>query len=343
MPGVSTPPSPNASRSRCRRAWRAAAVLSTLVATAGRAGAEPSSLAPEVGYNYGEIETPRIAAMAGALRAWGSSLEGLFVNPANMSLTRVYHLGAFAQIWPEASRQSYGGGAVDSIVSSTRLAGGLGGTWNRQDPDGVDRTATDLRFALGLPVGERLHFGLGGRYLLLSQDGSPERAAGIGLDPSAASGGLRDSRIVKSVTFDAGATLKASDSFAIGLVGQNLSDPGHAFQPTTFGGGLGFGTPDFTLEADLVADFTTWGSTTARAMAGAEYLAGNQFPLRLGYRYDDGALSHAVSGGIGYLDREFSVDLAIRRVVSGDVATAVVFGFKYHLESAGVGSSSAEF
>ncbi len=340
MTGACSPRSPIATRAR----WHVLLSVLACAASAPRvASAEPSSLPPEVGYNYGEIETPRLTAMAGALRAWGSSTEGLFVNPANMSLTRVYHIGAFAQIWPEAARQSYGGAAVDSIVSSTRLAGGLGGTWNRQDPDGVDRTATDLRFALGLPVGERLHFGLGGRYLLLSQDGSPEDAGGIGLDPSAASGGLRDARIVKSVTFDAGATLKASDSFAIGLVGQNLSDPGHGFQPTTFGGGVGFGTLDFTIEGDVVADFTTWGSTTARAMAGAEYLAGGQFPLRLGYRFDDGAASHAVSGGIGYLDREFSVDLALRRVVSGDVATAVVFGFKYHLESAGVGTSSAEF
>ncbi len=92
------------------------------------ARAEESDLPPEVGWNYGEIETPRTAAMAGALRAYSNAIDALFINPANMAATRVYHLGVLAQIWPEASRQSYGGGAVDSIVSSTRLAGGIGGT-----------------------------------------------------------------------------------------------------------------------------------------------------------------------------------------------------------------------
>jgi hypothetical protein len=34
------------------------------------AAADRSDLPPEVGYNYGEIETPRIAAMGGAQRAF---------------------------------------------------------------------------------------------------------------------------------------------------------------------------------------------------------------------------------------------------------------------------------
>ena len=320
-----------------RGAAFAAAVVALTVGTVDAAHADPSELPPEVGWNYGEIETPRVAAMGGALRAWGNSVGALFMNPAGMSLSRVYHLGALAQIWPEANRQSYGGAAVDSIVSSTRLAGGFGGTWTKQDPDGIDRTATDLRFALGLPIGERLHIGMGGRYMLLSQDGDGP------FGPSVVSGGLRDSRIVKGFSFDAGAILRASDHFAIGLVGNNLSDPGHGFQPTSFGGGVGFGDDNLTLEADLVADFTTWDATKTRAMGGFEYLAADKYPLRLGYRYDDGAESHAISGGVGYIDREFSVEVALRRVVSGDAATAVVIGFKYHLESAGIGASASGY
>src|SRR5262245_25835860 len=85
------------------------------------AHAEPSELPPEVGYNYGQTETARIAGMAGALRASSNSTEALYINPANMVASRVYHVGALAQIWPEASRQSYGLGIVDSIVSAARV------------------------------------------------------------------------------------------------------------------------------------------------------------------------------------------------------------------------------
>src|SRR5687767_7964128 len=225
------------------------------------AAADRSDLPPEVGYNYGEIETPRIAAMGGAQRAFSNSLEALFINPANMAASRVYHLGALAQIWPEANRQSYGAGAVDSIVSSARIAGGLGGTWNLQDPDGIDRESIDLRFALAFPFSDQFFLGIGGRHLWLEQNGQYSE-----MSSSAASAGLQGEQSVRGFAFDAGATLKPSQQFAISLVRANLNNPGTGFQPTTVGGGIGFGTDNLTIEGDLLSDFTTWEETTVRAM-----------------------------------------------------------------------------
>ncbi len=300
------------------------------------AHAEKSDLPPEIGWNYGEIETPRTAALAGATRATSSSTSALFVNPANMAASRVYHITALAQIWPEASRQSYGGAAVDSIVSSARLAGGLGGTWTLQDPDGIDRRATDLRFAFAFPLSDQFYLGVGGRYLWVKQDGFGP------LGDSAASGGLKEEDIVRGFAFDAGATIKPSDFFKISVVGNNLNNPGHGFQPSSVGGGIGVGTEDFTVEADVVSDFTTWDATKVRAMGGLEILAANNYPLRLGYRYDDGAESHALSGGAGYIDRTFAAEVAVRRTVAGDGATAIFFGFTYHLESSGLTPSPSD-
>src|SRR6185369_13978089 len=160
----------------------------------------------EVGYNYGQTENPRIGGMGGALRAFSTSTEALYANPANMAATRVYHVGALAQIWPEASRQSYGIGIVDSIVSASRLAGGLAASWNRQDPDGVDRTSWDVRFGLAFPFSEHFYLGASARYLSLKQDGFPSGT--YNLRPSAAAGGLGGKAVVENVTFDAGLTLK---------------------------------------------------------------------------------------------------------------------------------------
>ncbi len=319
--------------------------LKRLVAGAGflavfgvatRAAAERSELPPEVGYNYGEIEVPRYVALGGALRATGQSTDALFTNPANMAAVRIYHLAAIAQIWPEASRQSYGAAAVDSIVSRSHIAGGIGGTWTRQDPDGVDRQATDLRFALAYPFSQALRLGLGGRVLWLEEDGDGP------LGDSLAAGGLKDENIVKEIGFDAGVTVQPSKEVYFGLVGNNLNNPGHGFMPTSVGGGAGYAADQFSLEIDGVADFDTWGSTKSRFMAGFEFLAGNNYPLRVGYRYDDGALSHGVSAGLGYIDKQFSAELGVRRIVSGDAATTIVFGFKYHLESTGIGSGPVD-
>ncbi len=295
-----------------------------------RASIADTDLPPEVGYNYGDVETPRTMALAGAQRATSYSVGGLFTNPANMARTAVYHLGGVAEVWPEANRVSFGGAAVDSIVNSKGVAGGIGFTWNQQDKDGLGRQYNDLRFALAFPLQDRLFLGLGGRYLWLSQDGHGPLGASL------ASGGLSEDRIVEGFSFDAGATVKASDEVYISVVGNNLSDPGTGFQPLSAGGGVGFASKQFGIEADVVFDFTTWDETTVRAMGGAEFLVEDAIPIRAGYRYDTGAESHAVSLGLGYVERSFSADAAVRRIVSGDKATAIVIGVTLHLEASGL-------
>jgi hypothetical protein len=305
------------------------AALMSLCASllASHAQADKITAHPEVGYNYNEIETPRITATNGAIHALSNSTEALFNNPANMSASRVYHLSALAQIWPEAGRNSYGLAAVDSVGSSSRLGGGIGATYNTQDTNGINRNWIDIRGAVSYPLSDKFFLGVGVHYLRLKQNGDGP------LGPSLASSGLDGEYIVSGFTFDAAATFKVADALALSIVGMNLNHPGNSFQPTSVGGGVGYGKELFSLEGDVVADFDTWDSTKVRAMGGGEYLAGDHFPLRVGYRYDDGAKSHSLSAGIGYIDTTFAAEIAVRRVVSGDPATAIVFGFSYHLDN----------
>jgi len=298
--------------------------------------AEPSELPAEIGYNYNEIETARAAGASGAVRAWGNSITALFLNPANMAAARVYHIGAFAQIWPEARRQSYGAGAVDSIISSSKVAGGVGATWNFQDNDGIDREWSDIRFALAYPISDRFQMGVGGRYMWLKENGAGP------LGRSLASMGLLDQNIVQGFSLDAGATLRPTKNFSVALVGNNITNPDHGFQPTSAGGAVGVAFGDFSGEVDVMADFTTWDRTTVRPMVGLEALFIDRIGARLGYRYDTGAESHAISFGGGYIDRAFDVDLGVRRVLVGDIATAIVIGFTYHLESTGLTPSAGD-
>jgi hypothetical protein len=77
-----------------------------------------------------------------------------------------------------------------------------------------------------------------------------------------------------------------------------------------------------------------------RYLAGFEYLAADHFPLRIGYRYDAEPSTHAISAGVGYIDPQFSIDLAIRRTVAGKEpygpVTSVVIDLQYFLESTGM-------
>jgi len=325
-----------------------ATLLVSLTLTS-RARADASELVPEVGYDYGEVETARSAAMGGALRALGNGVTGLYLNPANMALTRVYHLMALAQIWPEARRQTYGAAAVDSVTG--RLAGGAGGNYGVLDPDGVDRKWTDARVAIAFPLSDRFYAGLTGKYLKLRENGSPRAGFGLPTSPYT-SGGLAQDPIVDGFTFDAGITVKPADGLFIGVIGSNLTNAGNGFRPLSLGGGIGYGSSDITVEGDLVADFTTFtdaaGSSrsTMRGMLGFEYLAGDHYPLRLGYRYDEGQGTHALSGGLGYVDPQFSVDIGLRHTVSakdpyGPVTTFVI-DLQYFIESTGITRSPGE-
>jgi hypothetical protein len=309
---------------------RSSAAVIFLLAFSRSAAGEPSSLPPEIGYNHGEQETPRSIALSGGLRALSNSTDAVFLNPANMAAARVYHAGGAAQIWPQAGRQSYGAAAADS-ARSHGVAGGLAATWTQQDPDGVDRKSFDLRVALAAPLADEFLVGGAVRYLSLSENGFPSGADG--LRPSAAAAGLGRGEIVADLTFDAGLTLKPVPEISIALVGQNLSDTGHGFLPLMLGGGVGFGNETFSLEFDAVSDFTTYDEARMRFMGGAELLLADSFPLRAGYGYDEGSETQSLSGGFGYVARQFSLDAGMRGVVAGPASIAFVIGFKYHVES----------
>lgn len=294
---------------------------------------------PQFGFNYGETDTPRSGAMGGALRALGGANTAHYLNPANMGISRVYHVQALTQFTPEAGRHLYGGAVVDS---TRRFSGGVSFIGGFQDGDGIDRSHLDARVSLAFAITSRFHIGLSGRYINLDQEGvGPlgDSPASAGLaDPDDPGG--RDS-LVNTVTFDAGITIKATDELHIGFSGQNLSYPNNGILPTTAGGGIGYATKDFSIEVDGIADFNSWAEISPRVMAGGEYLIANSVPVRLGYRFDllagsELSPSHQVSGGLGYIDQSFAVEASVRRTVAGPSATIIMAGVSIHLESFGV-------
>lgn len=315
-------------------AFVAAAITTAIVVAPRLASADPSSTTIEQGYDLAEIQHPRSIAMAGAQQAWGGSTTAIFLNPANLPLYRVYHLEALAAFGPEARRQSYGAAIADS--STSRLAGGFGGTWSQMDPDGIKRQWADLRLTLAYPLGDRLSLGLTGRYLRLSQ-----RTGAGPLGASLASDGTSGDPIFNAFTFDAGLAAAVTEQIRIGVSGRNLTVPDTGLAPTVLAGGIGYSNQTFTVEADSHLDFTTYGSVRSRAMIGAEILAADRFPLRAGYRYDAGTKAHAVSLGTGYVDRQFSIEVGGRRDVVADHPSTVI-GVGLRLFIGGAGTNQAD-
>ncbi len=295
----------------------------------GTAHADPSKTTVEQGFEGGEVQHPRGVAMGGAQAALGQSTAAIWLNPANLALARVYHFEGIAAGGLEARRQQYGGAIADS--STSRIAGGFGGTYSMLDPDGIHRSWTDLRLSVAYPLSDRVSVGATGRYLRLQQGvnagplGTSQTSAGTPGDP-----------IYNGFTWDAGVTVIPTQGLYVAAVGRNLTPNGGTLAPLSAVGAVGYTAGAFTVEADANADFSTYAEARGRYMVGGEYLLIDKVPLRLGYRYDDGTKTHALSGGVGYVDRKWSAELGIRRDVSSDhPATLGVLGLRFFYDQTG--------
>jgi len=286
---------------------------------------------PEQAYDLGDIPSARAVGMGGALNALGVSTAALYMNPANLPLARVYHLEALGALMPEAQRETVGLAVVDSVLNTSRLAGGVALDWSQLDPDGIHRSWTDARAGIAMPVGDHLSFGATGRWLRVNQtvDTGP-------FGTSLASDGTSGQPLFNALTFDLGATAIIVDGLQVALVGHNLTNPGTAIAPTTAAAGLGYTTPTFAIEADGMLDFTTWGRTQGRVMGGAEAFVAERYALRAGWRYDSGERVNAPSLGIGYIDPKWSVELSGRHdLVSEHSSTLIVLSLRYFYDPTG--------
>jgi hypothetical protein len=306
--------------------------LAVLAALETSALADPMSTSPEQAYDLGELPNARSVGMAGALNALGVSTAALSLNPANMALARVYHLEVIGAFSPESQRQTYGGAVVDSVLNAAQVAGGLAGTWSQMDPSGINRRWTDVRGGLALPLGGHLALGAIGRWLRVDQSVAAGPFAG-----SYASDGTRNGPILNAFTFDLGATAVIVEGLHVAIVGHDLTNPGNALAPTLLAGGIGYTTPQFSIEADGQGDFTTWGGTRGRLMVGTELFIADRYAMRAGYRYDGGTQLNSLSVGFGYVDPKWSVEVGLRRDLIGDHGqTYGVLALRYFYDALGI-------
>ena len=262
-----------------------------------------------------ELDSTRGLAMGTGARASSVSTSALAYNPAGMPTGRLYHLEGFAGYVPDAGRWEVGGSIVDSMTN--KLAAGLsfrGLLGNGEE----GYSGMDGRVGIGLPLSDAFSVGLAGRYLSLTRDGQI---------PEGESDELAD-----GVTLDASVLVTPTTGLRLVAFGYNLIDLHSPYAPLTVGGGAAFSGETFTLGADVLVDLTTYDVAEWTLGGGAEYLAGGQVPIRLGYTYDHGRHVHTVTGGVGYVDQKVGVDLSLAQDVRGDSDTRLLATLRYFVQ-----------
>jgi hypothetical protein len=209
--------------------------------------------------------------------------SALFNNPAGMS--RGYTYSVEGQYIRGGLRQMnvLGGSVVDSKTQPS-LAVGVGYGYGFTDESADFKIEShDARLALSKAVVEKHVFaGVGFRYV--------RETVGEG----------ETAQVLDGFTLDPGALFVLTESFSIGIVGQNLMKVKGL--PRRAGGGVAIGAQGFILDGDVLVDFTSNPEEPKPIYKiGTEFLVGESVPLRAGFIEDTATEARWVSGGIGFL------------------------------------------
>lgn len=269
-----------------------------------------------------DILNARPLALGGASRANCPSNASLYLNPAGMAVGRLYHVETLYGYVPTLNTHIAGGSVIDSVTSPVAM--GLSFNYVATDPDGIDRNEYDVRLSAAYYISNFLALGLSLKYMYSDQEGN---------GPLESSGNLfrgNGDELLNTVTVDVGAILTIGQHFRLAVVGYNLTNTESLSAPLTVGYGLAVSLSSLLIAGDATMDFTTRDDITWRAMGGIEYLLADNWPIRLGYRWEQVRNTHSISGGFGYISSRFGVELSLLQDVAGErLNSSLVLSLRY--------------
>ena len=175
-----------------------ALALTLLLLPAGSARAQSFS-------TLRDASSIRSAGMGNATRAFASSDEALWVNPAGISATTRFNLNVSAAFELPKGLQLYSVGAIDSKLnaeSAFPIAGGLAYSYYRGGTGEEKRSGSIVLLGLALPLwNQSFTVGVTGKYLKLGGAAATNAA-----------------------TLDAGLIIRPISLLSLGAVGYNLVD-----------------------------------------------------------------------------------------------------------------------
>lgn len=266
------------------------------------------------------LETARGVGMGSGARATATGTSALAYNPANLAIERLYHVEAGFGYVAGRSAFTVGSAVVDSISNSLAAGFSFRGFFG----DGRDYNGWDGRLSLGMALAPQIALGVSGRYVRMTARDRDTNDTPIGEHS-------------RGFTLDASATVTPIEWLHISLMGYNLIDLDSALTPVQVGGSVGIRLEEYGLGigTDLLVDLSTFSSAQVIAGFGAEYIAGELVPIRLGYRRDRGRELHTLSLGVGYIADKFGIDFSMRHDVRArqqDRLTELLVTFRYSVQ-----------
>lgn len=271
------------------------AALAQTAAPTGIADAANPPLVPE-----DTLETPYTLAMGAGARAGAIGTSALAYNASNMAAVSVYHIEAFSQIIPGDKTYWTIGSSVTDSTTSKKLALG---TSFRGIYGGTDRrySGWDWRSGIAIQAIEQLGIGLGVRWGRMKTD----RLNGQRLGPT-----------FDGITLDASITITPIPWLKVAGLGYNLVKTHSTLAPQMAGGSVNLAPVDsLSFGGDLLVDLSTFQKNELLLGGGAQFIAGEMVPLRIGYRRDSGRDLNQITAGAGFNKGKFGIEAALRQTL----------------------------
>jgi len=275
-------------------------------------------------------ETTRGVALGTGLRASAISSSALAYNTAALPLGGLYHIEGNIDYQPSNEVVGLGAAVVDSVTS--KLAAGISfrgfiSSADTSDDKRRDFDGIDLYLGLGYPLGDAVSLGIAGRYNNFWRSdvrGVDEWDVEI----------TEDDTLAKGLNLDAAFRIMPASNLQFALLAYNVvyDKRDTPYVPVLVGGSFSFNLDKYaTLGIDGLADVTSFDGVQFLVGGGGEYFVSGVVPLRLGYRFDTGRKAHDVTGGVGYTDTHFGVDLSLRQRVAGGDETRLMAALRFYV------------
>ncbi|MCA9670059.1 MAG: hypothetical protein KC503_30900 [Myxococcales bacterium] len=279
-----------------------------------------------------DLTGARSMALGGALRAQPAGVAGPLLNPAGLSMARMYSISAIYQYRGSDQASQMNAAVIDSVTA--KLAAGLFYSFTHASPERtlalpngaykLEETLNthEVGLSLAYPLGNIAMIGVTGRYV--NKQGTLPDDAPTGLSTAD----------VSRFTMDVGGLVRLGQLFSVAVVGYNLIAVGDRDFPRSLGLGAAFTpAPVLSLMFDSVIDFS---SDPEKAKAsfhgGAEVFLAKMYAIRGGAMHDMLRRASYVTGGLGLVSRRIGVEFGLRQMVDGGSETLVSFQLQLFLQ-----------
>lgn len=249
----------------------------------------------------------RSLSMGNAFRAVASSNEALIFNPAGVAVGRRYEIDGTYGFSPGDRLGLLNVSVVDS--KSSPFGAGIAYSHLSGTGDLLDASGSIVHLGLGFPLGTRVAWGVGFKYLGFSR---PEESSAI--------------------TADLGLLIRPVEILTLGVVAYNVVDIANEQAPFRMGGGVSLGTDStFRLAVDGVFAMDEADPFGTTYHVGGELFVDRVLPIRLGYERREGEDRHFATAGVGWVTHLAGLEAAYAQGLGKGRGEERIFSFTLKL------------